>query len=272
MRNMENHDMAFRKLGLIALAGGLLAAPLAFAEDKKDDSGIPGEFTFTLSLTSDYTFRGISQTDSGPAIQGTIDYAYMFRDEIGVYAGIFGSNVDFDETSGPGVNRASAEFDLYGGVKGTISGVTWQLGTIYYAYPSAHPSSDFDYDYQEIVVKLGYDFDFMAITAGVNYAWDYFSETGTGVYWNADVTVPLPFLPLETKALAHIGHQSIEDNARFGAPDYTDWMLGISTTYKGFTLTAAYVDTSINKGECFAGTGLTNTCKARGVLTLSKTF
>jgi uncharacterized protein (TIGR02001 family) len=124
---MEKHDMAIRKLGLIALAGGLLMAPAAFAEDKKD-GGIPGEFAFTLSLTSDYIFRGISRTDSGPAIQGTVDYAYMFRDEIGVYAGLFGSNVDFDETSGPGVNRASAEFDLYGGVKGTISGVTWQLG------------------------------------------------------------------------------------------------------------------------------------------------
>jgi uncharacterized protein (TIGR02001 family) len=258
------------KFVVALLASGAMVAP-ALAEDKKDD-GIPGDLTFSLSLTSDYTFRGISQTDSGPAIQGTVDYAYMFRDEIGVYAGLFGSNVDFDETSGPGVNRASAEFDLYGGIKGTISGVTWQLGYIYYAYPGAHPASNFDYDYQEIVVKIGYDFDFMAVTAGVNYAWDYFSETGTGVYWNADVTVPLPFLPLETKALAHIGRQTIDDNARFGAPDYTDWMLGLSTTYKGFTLTAAYVDTNISKGECFAGTGLTNTCKARGVLTLSKSF
>jgi uncharacterized protein (TIGR02001 family) len=122
------------------------------------------------------------------------------------------------------------------------------------------------------VLKLGYDFDFMAVTAGVNYAWDYFSETGTGVYWNADVSVPLPFLPFETKALGHLGHQSIEDNARFGAPDYTDWMLGLSATIKGFTVTAAYTDTNISKGECFAGTGLTNTCKARGVLTISKTF
>ncbi|HEX7931403.1 MAG TPA: TorF family putative porin, partial [Sphingomicrobium sp.] len=145
--------MRFRTLGLIAFTGSLLAAPLAFAEDKTNDSDIPGELTFTLSLTSDYTFRGISQTDSGPAIQGTVDYAYMFRDEIGIYAGLFGSNVDFDETSGPGVNRASAEFDLYGGIKGTISGVTWQLGYIYYAYPNAHPSSDFNYDYQEIVAK-----------------------------------------------------------------------------------------------------------------------
>jgi len=49
-------------------------------------------------------------------------------------------------------------------------------------------------------------------------------------------------------------------------------MLGLSATIKGFTVTAAYVDTDISKGDCFAGTGLTNTCKARGVLTLSKSF
>jgi uncharacterized protein (TIGR02001 family) len=244
----------------------------ALAEDKKEDSVIPGDLAFTLALTSDYVFRGISQTDSGPAIQGTVDYAYMFRDEIGVYAGLFGSNVDFDETSGPGINRASAEFDVYGGVKGTVSGVIWQLGFIYYAYPAAHPSSEFDYDYTEVVAKVGYDFAFAAVTGGVNYAWDYFSETGEGVYWNADLTVPLPFLPLDMKALGHIGRQTIDNNARFGTPDYTDWLLGLSATYKGFTLTAAYTDTSISKGECFPGTGLTNTCEARGVLTLSKSF
>jgi uncharacterized protein (TIGR02001 family) len=262
--------MGFRKLGLLALAGGLLAAPAAVAEDK--DDGIPGDLAVTLALTSDYVFRGISQTDSGPAVQGTIDYAYMFRDEIGIYAGIFGSNVDFDEVSGPGVNRASAEFDFYGGVKGTLAGITWQLGVIHYAYPGASPAANFDYDYTEIAVKLGYDFDFLAISGGVNYTGDYFSETGKGVYYSADVIVPLPFLPLEMKALGHIGHQEIENNARFGAPDYTDWMLGVSATYKGFTLTAAYYDTNIGKSECFPGTGLTNTCEGRGVLTVSKAF
>lgn len=49
-------------------------------------------------------------------------------------------------------------------------------------------------------------------------------------------------------------------------------MLGLSAAIKGFTITAAYTDTNISKGECFAGTGLTNTCKARGVLMISKSF
>jgi uncharacterized protein (TIGR02001 family) len=255
-----------------AVAAILLATPLAWAQDKKEDTGIPGDLTGSLALTTDYVFRGISQTDSGPAVQGTVDYAYMFRDEIGIYAGIFGSNVDFDEVSGPGVDRASAEFDLYGGIKGTISGVTWQLGFIHYAYPKASPAPNFDYDFTEVVAKLGYDFDFMAITGGINYSGDYFSETGEGVYYSADVTVPLPFLPLDMKVLGHIGRQTIDNNTRFGAPDYTDWLLGVSATYDGFTLTIAYTDTNISKSECFAGTGLNDTCEGRAVATFSKAF
>ncbi len=260
------------KMAAAGAAIGIACAGSALAQDKKDDSGIPGDLTGSLALTTDYVFRGISQTDSGPAVQGTIDYAYMFRDEIGIYAGIFGSNVDFDEVSGPGIDRASAEFDLYGGVKGTVSGVSWQLGFIHYAYPKASPSPNFDYDYTEVVGKLGYDFDVLAITAGVNYSGDFFSETGEGVYYSADVTVPLRFLPLDMKALGHIGRQTIENNARFGTPDYTDWLLGASATYKGFTLTVAYTDTDISKSECFPGSGLTKTCEGRAVATLSKAF
>ena len=264
--------MSSRAPVLTAAAAILLLASHTAPAQEKSDTWLPGELTGALALTTDYVFRGISQTDSGPAVQGTIDYAYMFRDEIGIYAGIFGSNVDFDEVSGPGVDRASAEFDLYGGVKGTVSGVTWQLGFIHYAYPKASPASNFDYDFTEIVGKLGYDFEVLAVTAGVNYSGDYFSETGKGVYYSADITVPLPFLPLEMKLLGHVGRQTIENNARFGAPDYTDWLLGLSATYKGFTLTLAYTDTDIGKAECFPGTGLTDTCEARAVAALSKTF
>jgi uncharacterized protein (TIGR02001 family) len=268
---MEKPYMPISRPGLVAIAAALLAASPAWAQEK-EDTGIPGELTGTLALTTDYVFRGISQTDSGPAIQGTVDYAYMFRDEIGVYAGIFGSNVDFDEVSGPGVDRASAEFDLYGGLKGTVRGVSWQLGFIHYAYPKASPGPDFDYDFTEAVGKLGYDFGVAAVTAGINYSGDFFAETGEGVYYSADATVPLPFLPLEMKALGHVGRQTIDNNARFGTPDYTDWLMGLSATIEGFTLTAAYTDTDISKSECFPGSGLTKTCEARAVLTLSKTF
>lgn len=263
--------MQIGKLTAMALAGVLFATPAALAQDG-DGKLIPGDFTGSVTFTTDYVFRGISQTDEGPAVQGSLDYTYMFRPEIGIYVGIFGSNVDFDEASGPGVDKASAEFDLYGGVKGDIGGVLWQLGVIRYTYPQASPSADFDYDFTEIVAKLGYDFGVASVTGGINYADDYFSETGESIYLSADVTVPLPFLPFDIAALGHIGHQSIENNGRFGAPDYTDWLVGVSGQVEGFTLTLSYVGTDIDDDECFAGSGLTGTCDSRFTFAVSRSF
>jgi uncharacterized protein (TIGR02001 family) len=254
------------RLTLLAATGALMIAVPAWADDKKDDAIIPGDFTATVALTSDYTFRGISQTDSGPAIQGAIDYSYMFNDAIGLYAGVWGSNVDFDDG-----DEANLELDLIAGLKGTISGFIWQAGVIYYAYPGAEVGGD-KYDYVELAAKLGYDFDFVAITGGINYSADYFFETGDGLYLSADAAVPLKFLPYEIALAFHVGHQSIEENARFGAPDYYDWSIGVSGKVQGFTLALTYVDTDIDKSECFPGSGLTKTCEGRVVVSVARSF
>lgn len=251
---------------VLALAGAFLAMPPTLADENKDDKLFPGDLTATVTFATDYVFRGISQTDSGPAVQGAIDYAYMFRPEIGVYAGLFGSNVDFDDG-----DEANIELDLYGGLKGEISGVTWQAGVIHYAYPGAEVGG-IHYDYTEGVAKLGYDFGLLSVTGGVNYSGDYFFESGESVYVSGDVGVPLPFLPFDMALALHAGHQSIENNARFGAPDYTDWAIGISGKVEGFTLGLQYTDTDIAKAECFPGSGLTKTCEGRVVFSVSRTF
>lgn len=258
--------MPISRSSLLALSVALLASPLAWADDKKDEGPIPGEFAATVTFTTDYTFRGISQTDSGPAVQGAIDYSYMFKPEIGVYAGIWGSDVDFDDG-----DEANLEIDLVAGLKGEISGFIWQGGVIYYAYPGAEVGG-FHYNYWELAAKLGYDFGFAALTGGVNYSPDYFFESGDGLYLSADAAVPLKFLPNDIGLAFHVGHQSIDNNARFGAPDYYDWSAGINGKVQGFTLALAYVDTDIKKGECFPGSGLTKTCEGRVIFSVSRSF
>src|SRR5262245_51834382 len=63
----------------------------------------------TLTGTSDYVFRGISQTDNDPTIQGSIGATYgMF------YAGIWASGLDWS-----GDPDAQLEVDWYGGIKPT---------------------------------------------------------------------------------------------------------------------------------------------------------
>ena len=77
-----------------------VAAPAAVDEGRK--------FTYpsTLGATSDYVFRGISQTDNDPAIQGGADFGYGI-----LYAGVWASGLDFADAP-----PANAEVDWYGGI------------------------------------------------------------------------------------------------------------------------------------------------------------
>ena len=94
--------------------------------------------TGSVALTSDYVFRGVSQTDGKPALQGGIEFA----SEGGFYAGAWGSNVswlsDLSTTAAP--ISSSLELDVYGGYRGKFSNaVSYDVGLLYYAYPGDFP-------------------------------------------------------------------------------------------------------------------------------------
>src|SRR6187399_1120009 len=113
-----------KKLTLIAL---LLLSGIAHAEDAPALTG-------NLSLTTDYRFRGISQTYKLPAVQGGLDFA----DKSGVYLGTWMSNVSGNSYN----NGAGLEWDLYGGYKFNIAeNVQIDLGTLAYVYPGAKLNS-----------------------------------------------------------------------------------------------------------------------------------
>ena len=99
--------------------GTLAAAP---AEERK----FTGRSTSTER--SDYVFRGISQTDNDPAIQGGLDAS----DGI-LYAGWWASQLDFEAA----LNDAQVEMDWYGGIRPKWHNITFDLGVIYYSYPGA---------------------------------------------------------------------------------------------------------------------------------------
>ncbi len=82
----------------------------------------------------EYVFRGISQTDEGPAIQGGFDATCGI-----FYAGVWASNLDFGG-DGAGNDIANIEIDFYAGIKPKTGRITWDLGVIYYAYPELQQS------------------------------------------------------------------------------------------------------------------------------------
>ena len=63
------------------------------------------EISGNVALTSDYKFRGISQSNEDIAIQGGFDVAF----ENGIYIGTWGSTVDFDFSSADGGYNGSLE-------------------------------------------------------------------------------------------------------------------------------------------------------------------
>jgi uncharacterized protein (TIGR02001 family) len=222
----------------VLLSTALLAtvAPATFAQD----ATISGNMTFT----TDYVFRGFSQTDENPALQGGFDY----EDPSGLHAGVWGSNIDFNN-AGDG----SMELDVYAGYQGALGDMSYDVGGIYYLYPGS--DNNLNYDFWETYVALGYDLESFAVNAGVNYSPDFFGKTGDAFYYYGGIDVPLPY---EVTLSAHYGHQDIDEGA-----DYNDWSLGVNKTWLEFDWAATYTEADVDTDDNADG---------RVVFSVSKSF
>lgn len=253
-----------KKIVGAALAVMFAAAP-AFAADEKK----PGQADFLANLTgvSEYSFRGISQSDNNPAVQVNLEGAVYLNDYFTIYAGLFTSNVHF--VPEVATNGASFETDLIGGLRGAVSGVGYDLKFIRYMYDAAET---LNYDFSEFAGALNYDFGLVIPTVGMNYSPNFFGDSGEATYYFAGAKVPLPFLPYDARVIGNIGKQNIKRNATFGTPDYKDWNLGLYATFFGVDVGIQYVDTDLKKTECYGGGVAADLCKARGILSVGYTL
>lgn len=214
----------------------------ALAQDDESDI-IPGTIAGSVALTSDYMFRGISQTDNNPAIQGSLEYSYDTGFGVTPYIGFWGSNVDFNDG-----DEATVEIDTLFGIRGEIedTGLSWNLGGIYYAYPGASKSGgqSLNYDYWEIPVTVSYAVDIVSVTGSYYYSPDFFGATGHAHYVNGKVEVAPEVPYVDLAFFAGLGYQNIED-----AKDYTDWTAGASVTFKGVDFVVAYTDTNLTQSD-----------------------
>jgi uncharacterized protein (TIGR02001 family) len=229
------------KRAIIAATAVLMLSGAARSADSLiDPKTVPGTFSANVSVVSEYFFRGISQTDDAPALQGGMDYSVELAKPVSLYLGVWGSNVDFNE--GAGVDGATMELDIYGGLNGSIgnSGVSWDVGFIYYTYPGA--ASSLNYDFWEVQAKLGYDFKVASVEASVNYSPENFGDSGKATYYKLAFSVPLGKVDLG----AYVAKQYIDKEAVFGSPDYLEWNLSATINLAGFDLSVAYTDTDIS--------------------------
>jgi uncharacterized protein (TIGR02001 family) len=228
-----------------------------------------GTFNASLTLATDYSFRGISQTARQVAVQPSFGYetASIGRDvAVNAYVGASGSNF---------VSAGSTtELDLLAGLRANALGgrLTFDLGYLRYLYLGA--PSDLFYDFNELGLVVGYDFQVAQVKGAVYYSPNFYADSGVAWYKWGQVAVPLRFIRLNEniafKLFGTIGNQYIERYSRYeiGADNYWDWQIGVTATVYGFALTLAYVDTSLDVANC----ANTRNCEARAVFTLSKSF
>ena len=227
------------RTSLIALAAVSLvslAAP-ALADDAPAAPASPFTITGGATLTSDYRFRGISQTNKRFAVQGTFGVSHSS----GFYVGTWGSSID-DYVE----NGGDQEIDLYAGYKHTFMGTAVDMGVLYYYYPG---SGGIDSDFFEPYINASHSFGPVGVKVGGNFGW---KQHGLGVpndgsnrkgaaYGYAELSAAVPNTGISVTG--HVGHSFVKNYITFDT-HYTDYSVTASYTWKALTFSAAYVDTN----------------------------
>ncbi len=225
-----------KKLTYLLALSGLISVPLsAMAEDSP--------LTGNIGLSTDYIFRGISQTQHRPEISGGFDYAHSS----GLYIGTWLSNQDW-VSEGHYKENSSLEVDLYGGFRGSLPAeVGYDVGMIGYYYPGTKIDGTKSPDTAEIYGSLSWKFLTLkdSYTVSDNFIGWYDYSLGKKSRGSNYIELNANYdLGNGWGILGHIGHQKVE---HISDADYSDWKVGVSKDIGYGTVTLAYSDTNAHK-------------------------
>lgn len=246
-------------------AGVLMALGLAAAHAPAMAEESPYTLSANIGLTSDYVFRGVSQTQNQPALQGGFDFVHSS----GFYVGTWGSNVNWVEEGGY-KDKNSMEIDLYGGFRGALAGdFGYDIGVVTYHYPGDDVTGAIDPDTTEVYAGLTWK------TVSLKYS-HVVSEHFVG--WttvDGDETRGSYYLDLSGTydlgggwgVLGHVGYQNVKDN---DDASYTDWKVGVTKELGFGVATLAYTDTNADENAyTWAGDQVAD---GRVIVSFLKTF
>lgn len=241
-RTIYASENIMKTLTHLMLLAGLLSAPLAAVAAES-----PHSLSANVSLTSNYIFRGISQTSGDPAIQGGFDYAHSS----GFYLGTWASNVSWIEDF-QGYQNGSMEIDLYAGFGGDIgsSGLTYDVGAIQYFYPGEKAGVTTG-DTTELYGALGWKWFTLKYSYALSNEVFGFPNADGSDYLDISASYPVGDTGLTLGA--HWGTFSFDNNS---AQDYEDWKVSVeydmgklSSATSGMTVGLAYTDTNAKKAN-----------------------
>jgi uncharacterized protein (TIGR02001 family) len=225
--------MKLTKISALCLAASsMFVASSAMAWESEDGAW---STSANVTLSSEYVFRGISQTGGTPALSGGFDLGHSS----GLYVGTWASNIDNDE--------GSLEVDYYAGFAGDIgdSGFSYDVGALYYDFPEIE-----DFDYFETYAFLSYSF----LSAGVSYSWDVGGADWDGaednIYYQVDASHDFGFVTLSAGA----GYWDFDDEDAYGESGYANYYVGASKSFVGFDFGLTYTNTN-SDAETIYGDG-----------------
>jgi uncharacterized protein (TIGR02001 family) len=244
----------FSKLPLAAALTLALTtlAPVVQAEDAKPAT----ETSFNAAITTDYRYRGLSQTRAKPALQGGAD---VVHNPSGFYAGTWLSTIKWTEDLG---GDGQIEWDIYGGKRGEIApGVSYDVGGLGYVYPSngLNPSANTF----EIYGQLGMGPGYIKYSHSTTNLFGTADSKGSG-YLDAGANFDMGggyTLNL------HAGRQRVAHNSIYS---YTDYKVGVTKDLGFASLALALIGS--NTDAYVSPVNGKNLGKNGAVLTLSKTF
>ena len=263
----------FRKTVIAGITAAALGSGVAQAQQPPAS---PHTLTGNIGLFSQYIFRGLTQTNGEPALQGGLDYAH----ESGFYVGTWGSNISWlsDSTYTAG---GSLELDIYGGYKGTIGKTDfgYDVGLLYYWYPGDVVANGTKADTLEVYGALSWKW----LSAKLSYAIsnEVFGVPNADGTTYLDLTASYPVPNTKLTLIGHYGMQKYSGNSAGVDNDtvasYNDWKLGVSYSLpKDFTVGAYYTDTDMTDTQKTfytpTGAGTKFLGKSTGTIFVQKTF
>lgn len=262
------------KHSAIALAA-LLAANFAVAQTAAPKAPEPSyTMSYNLGVTSDYRYRGLSQSRLAPALQGGLDYA----NKNGFYLGAWASTITWIKNTGeaqtPRVDTGSSsvEIDLYGGYKfEAAKDVTFDFGALQYWYPGNKLASVTGSSNANTLEFYG------AVTLGVvtaKYSRTQGNLFGAGLTTGATNTKGSGYFDLSAtfdlsngySLVPHMGSQTVANTPN---SSYTDYSLMLNKDIDGLILSGGIVGTRTKNNGAYVSTAPDGKNLGKGALVVS---
>jgi uncharacterized protein (TIGR02001 family) len=199
-------------------------APAAAADEAAEEEEAGSGISWNLAVTSDYVFRGISQSDFDPALQAGADYSFG---DTGLYVGAWASNVDFADSDGPDI-----ELDWFIGWNHDLSDtLNLDLQLVRYSYMGEQEAYG-NIDYNEVIGALAYD---EMLTFTVAYANNYSNADISSLYYNLSGSWDVGN---DFAVNAGVGRTHFSDDVG----GYNDWNIGVSRQFGPVNVALDYHD------------------------------